>query len=463
MSRRRGPRLVGIPPIGLGTPAGESLSSYFLRLAAAHQLLPRDLARYVVDAAAWARTSDRAYTQVVSRGRSTMNGPGDAGEAWANMIGALTDQRDLELMTMVPWRGRVSLRGLMSPVRRFCPSCYWDWQEAKEPSRELLLWALSDVTHCPTHDIRLTDRCERDDCRRIQSHLGSIARTGRCYWCDESLASSPITERSEPELPGEQAWARFVADQVGAVVADGARARSETMPIMTITMARMIERAGGTMALSVRTGLSQATVAGWRSHVPTLGHLLHLSASLEVSASDLMRGDQDPRRVLNWAAPLGGDRLVSRRVARRRIDWPLVEHKLQLALTAPEALPQRTVMARIGVDPSAARKRYPALCHELSRRAARARNKRARERANSLKSDLQATVADLNGQGIYASRRQVEAKLPHLSLREPALGAAWREILIGPVALSPRGVNGESRSDGGDVLVTKQKSNDRLV
>jgi hypothetical protein len=430
LTGRRPSPLGGLQPIGLGTPLVESLASYFLRLGAQCHLLPRDLARYMVGAAGLDTSSYGAYTQVVSRGRSTMNGPDDAAEKWAGVLSTLTGQTDLELMTMVPWRGRVSSRGLMSPVRRFCSSCFWDWQEADEPVRELLLWTLTEVTLCPTHNVRLRDRCQHDGCRRVQPHLGSIARPGRCFWCDESLASPLIAEESDPARLTDRAWARFVADRVGEVLADSARARSKSMPTMTIMMTSIIEGAGGTMALSARTGVGQGTVSGWRYHVPTLGYLLHLAATLEVRVSDLMRGDP-ALGSLPTSAPLRGrDHPVRKRAARQRVDWGLVEHQLRMALKAAEALPQRLVMAQIGIDPSAARKRYPALCRALSVRAARARGKRARYRAQRHKADIRAAVVELSAQGVYASRRRVEAALPHLSLREPALGAAWHDTLL---------------------------------
>ena len=83
--------------------------------------------------------------------------------------------------------------------------------------------------------------------------------------------------------------------------------------------------------------------------------------------------------------------------------------------------------ARLGVDPSGARKHFPELSRAVGARAFEARTKRTRDRARALRSEVRATAEALQASDIHPSRRKVEARLPHLSLREPALGAAWRE------------------------------------
>lgn len=331
-------------------------------------------------------------------------------------------------------RTRVSIRQtqlpirLLAPTRRFCSACYSDWQVANEPARELLIWTVAAVTRCPIHDLPLQDHCHHLACRNPQPHMSSIGRTGRCFSCDESLALAPLIEsHKDTSAEGDRIWQRFVADRVGQVLSVAERLRAESLPAMTNTMSVLIERTGETMSFASQTGLSKSTVAGCRYHVPTLEHLLHISSALDIAVSDLLLGNLDEHQF-GWAQRRPPERAPTARSSgqRRKIDWNSIEAALELALLASDVVPQRVVMSHLGIDPSAARKRYPALCRALGDRARLARAKRTRDRRRRLRAEIRVTVATLHGQGIYPSRRQVESRLQHLSLRESELAAAWR-------------------------------------
>lgn len=426
------PLLAGLSPIGLGGPGVESLSSFFLRLAETHYVLPRDLARRVVAPSllgpkrASAPNQLTQFTRVLGRESSIMNGLDGVARQWASTLTELTGDGSLDLLTLLPWEGQLSRWGLMAHTRQYCPACYWEWDQAKAPCRELLIWTLADLKVCPYHRIPLFDRCHQPTCGRMQPHLSTIGRPGQCFLCDKPLALDPESLASQVRLeadPQEAQWATFIGEQLGAMLENSRRARGALLPPVTTTIRTLIDRSGGNQAFAAATGFSPPMVSAWRHHMPALRHLMRVSASLQLPLVDLLIGDVSRRFNQSVAVPASsaGTR------PHQRHDWERVEHELERAMTADLVVPQRALLAGLGVDPSSTRKRFPHLCQALNRRVAAAKRERAREREAQLIANVRSIVFDLHANGFYPSRTAVDARLSGTaSLREPRLAEAWR-------------------------------------
>src|ERR1051326_7416492 len=186
-------RLYHLEPAGIGTPFVESLSSYFTRLAQAHNVSAVNLyTREVAPLLQKIRTDNRRYSRnrslVIERSLGPVNGPSGITaitEAWVQTLEALTKRSDLRLLTALPLGNAVSPEHLMKKALAWCPSCYDEWHRSGETVYEPLLWMFSVVEICPRHKQPLERVCPH--CKREQIFFSSRTSSGHCSRCYGSL------------------------------------------------------------------------------------------------------------------------------------------------------------------------------------------------------------------------------------------------------------------------------------
>lgn len=110
--------------------------------------------------------------------------------------------------------------------------------------------------------------------------------------------------------------------------------------------------------------------------------------------------------------------------------WPQVESYLELILAADPPPSLRAVIRPTGRDRQALREHFPDRYEALGTRHAQWAASQAAERYASLAAELTDIVSSLRDEGVYASRRQLEARFS-ASLREPQLGQLWRSLQAG--------------------------------
>src|SRR5258707_10047006 len=125
-------RLYTLEPIGIGTPDVESLTSYVIRLAqehcvlpgtlVIHELLPLLVRQDVSESAAHypSRTWVRTF--------QALNGTGDLSRSAADALERLTTRNDLSTLTMLTWAHVISKKGLLRETQAWCPLCYEEWR-----------------------------------------------------------------------------------------------------------------------------------------------------------------------------------------------------------------------------------------------------------------------------------------------------------------------------------------------
>ena len=187
------PYFSGVVPIGLGTAALESLSSYVIRVGNRFALPAPDLLRH-------------ALGQVPGVGRrrrllawGALNGAGPSVPAAVEGIAAVTGLvggRRMSYMGLVRLL-RLYDRELVSPTRRWCPLCWGD----DDPPYDRKLWWLGLVDACPVHACLLETRC--GNCGRLQPSLTLGVRLHHCSHCGHDLMSA-----AEPLPLGTGAGAR---------------------------------------------------------------------------------------------------------------------------------------------------------------------------------------------------------------------------------------------------------------
>lgn len=150
-------RLYHLAPIGVSTPDVESLTSFMMRLAAAHcvetgTLFAQEVA-LLINGSYFLKsgTEPIAYALHLVKEIHTVNGVGPAIARWVSALESLTCQSDLHLLTMLPWRNVLTPRFLMRKTRAWCPDCFADSKDKHEPVYERLAWTLIPVSACIRH------------------------------------------------------------------------------------------------------------------------------------------------------------------------------------------------------------------------------------------------------------------------------------------------------------------------
>lgn len=187
---------------GLGTPAVESLASYFCRLADVHQVTPAQLFKVVtceheyLDSAAGQRIGEQQHREIEFCSHSTRT------VMVLKRLEKLTGAQHLICGTLLRLRGVLSANqtGSCTFKRRWCPVCY---RERDGVVVEPLAWRIQLVTRCPVHDVRLQDRCARCGSCQRDWQLGATRKL--CVKCGATLA---VTDSSSAGPTRWEAWSQ---------------------------------------------------------------------------------------------------------------------------------------------------------------------------------------------------------------------------------------------------------------
>lgn len=183
--------LYGIQPIGIGTAFVESLSSFVLRLSAAHMLRPSALMKYVIGASIDYEKHNLSSTIGGQRIIKGMNGNGREALALVDTVEKLTGQKGLKFLTMSPFSKLFSKKDLVSSVSAWCPYCLNQQREMGQTIYFPLLWCLSLFSTCRVHGNRLVTVCPH--CKLSSPTLSSRTVVGYCGKC-KSWLGAPLAK-----------------------------------------------------------------------------------------------------------------------------------------------------------------------------------------------------------------------------------------------------------------------------
>lgn len=208
-------QLYHLEPIGLGTPFVESLSSYILRLAQAHHVLPIRLAHHIQSCVA-----EKAHFPALTfQTFNAVNSNSGLAQRWVAALARLTLRQELHLLTMLPWANVFATTGLMHRHLVWCPNCFQEWRETGIPLSLPLLWLVSAVSVCLRHQKPLCTQCPF--CRQEQPAIAGTCWLGYCAHCGGLLDGNQSAEIA-PEHPWPDAtWEQkmWVAHSLGTLLA----------------------------------------------------------------------------------------------------------------------------------------------------------------------------------------------------------------------------------------------------
>lgn len=186
-------RLFRIEPIGIGTAAVESMTSYLTRLALEHRVRPSVLLLEVIRP--HLKIAHEINRNNISKKlASSIIGVGDITAALVKVMESFTLYDGLGSLTMATWTNVLSPNRLLRPIRAWCPECYEEWRLAGKTIYDPLLWSINAISICPQHEHRLCRICPH--CRSKALPFTGYSWPGYCSICKGWLGGENRAELS---------------------------------------------------------------------------------------------------------------------------------------------------------------------------------------------------------------------------------------------------------------------------
>lgn len=365
-------RLYHLTPLGVGTPAVESLSSFLLRLAAAHcvemgTLFAQEIALLLNDPYLLkSPTEPVPYALHLVKAIHSVNGLGSTLPRWVRAVETLTGQSQLQRLTMWPWERLFTPRALMRKTRAWCPDCLADNQTKNEPVYERLAWTLQTVTVCPVHARRLREVCPF--CGGSAPVLTVRAQAGHCFRCAQWLGTVlPSASAGSTPVEQEPPSALVRASLVGELLATPTNLLP---PLSSRLFADLLDHyarqvtAGNVAAFARFLGFDYLMTRALRygANRPMLHVLITLLERLELSVLEFFSGQPTGIALPDQREYQMPDRLAA------------AQALMQTAATDPSCPSVNELSRRLGYKHAGNfRQANPELCKEIAERNRRVR------------------------------------------------------------------------------------------
>ena len=400
--------LVALKPLGMGTPYRESLTSYFQRLADAHCVIPKVLARELVlpqlgfNNRVAEHQADRFWRS------SFFNGMGQVAQDWARVLGDLTSVMGLETLTLVPLRGRVGVQGTASPAKRWCPLCLEEGVQAGRPYGQLL-WEIGCVKACAKHEIALVGTCgcgsgDALNYRQVKflPHL--------CGSCGASLAG-----RVDPDLcppsDRELALARSVGKLLESPVFAGG-----TLPAKQNALAAFLKEAvrdlgeGNATCIAKLLDVSKGGLSDWchERHLPSLAQAVHIADTFGATLGEVLEGvrmdggQQVRPRSIHWRP---------RRAYFRRPNAEGLAYRLEAILLEDRPISVAETARRLGTSTRELYRLYQELASAIAARAKAWKSEEAEKRRDERLQIVRELAEELAVAGIIPTQKVLENRM----------------------------------------------------
>jgi transcriptional regulator with XRE-family HTH domain len=441
--------LYPLPPIGVGTPWVESLTSYIARLADAHCVYPGTLLDKVIvplipspsPTERRRRSSWRSRDDVDIRHHPSFRGDGNK----SNLINAtglratdalaaletLTSRTDLGSLTLLVLAELLPPRGLIRLFKAWCPVCYEEWRIGKQVIYDPLLWVFHEVSVCIRHRLHLSTHCPNPHCARQLPALTWRSRPGYCAFCHCWLgrAREKVEEMSVLESP-ELAWQQWVTQSLGTVLATIPSVlvppkRDRVRQIMTHIVEQLSR--GNVSAFARALGTARNKIEHWckGDRIPEIDILLRLCYRLEISFSDFLFSEGTAVQPHLKDGILPALFTPRKRVA---IDKKRIYQSLEQAAAGDESPPPslKEVGRRLGHQQTELYKINQTACHTIADRYTDYRSQRREQRLQGYRDEIEQVALQLQTQGIELTQKHIA---PHMAqpgiLRDPKV----RELL----------------------------------
>jgi transcriptional regulator with XRE-family HTH domain len=372
-------RFYHLEPIGVGTPYTESLTSYLIRLAQEHcvnvsQVLLTEIAPLIRREKGLSFAQFESISKVcgIDRDRTAINGMGLTATHLVMALEALTSQKDLRFLTLLPLAEIVSKRSLLRPIRAWCPICYQEWLNTEQTIYEPLLWSIKIIEFCPSHHHPLLSKCPY--CHQQQLVLCRNSRPGYCNKCGHWLGKRSSKKAVAGLREGETFDNHFsyILNNVGELIT---LASGHDLPIEGYKLQQIFSRyihqvyGGNVTALSRFVGIHVATLSCWYqgATLPQLDKLLQFTERLQISLVDFLTEEFLADDGLNQSVILPSPASQTRKHLRRLDLEKLQVIQLVLQQVLQESPPPslQDVARRLNYRSLVLQYHFPNLCSQI--------------------------------------------------------------------------------------------------
>ncbi|KUM03790.1 TniQ family protein [Chromobacterium subtsugae] len=415
-----------LPPMQGGGRATESLLSYLVRLAHAHQIDVRRLVRYTVWPVLPLDGSGLAISFYREDAR-TVNGIGRYAYAFTQALERLTSVQGLEGLTFQAWKGVIPEigAGFLAKEVRWCPACLAEQRHQRVDSHFPLVWSLDAYRVCTRHHRQLQHLCPW--CGKRQQLIPHYPDQARCTHCCGYLApaSSLQTQESiqEADLHRAHSLESMIATPEGRIMPT----QPQLMAILQTAAERWTE--GEKKKLSLMLGLGDRAIGGWanKQQKPAFPQLLQIAGKLDMTLYQLFTQplpDQAPSSAS--PAPAKGKPHPAAQRSKATL-----ESQLRQQLNAPNTTePVSRILKRIGVTRSYAKYWFPELLAQLAHKHQQSQQQATAERQIEDVERVGRIFRNLVARGDYPSiRRMSQALRPYrLSLQRGPLREEYNKL-----------------------------------
>jgi transcriptional regulator with XRE-family HTH domain len=426
------------PPIGVGTPLCESLTSYLARLAEAHCVYPGVLLQEMIvplmaETEAQGNVSEQhPLWRRDGSGSHLINVTDPRARAALHVLETLTLRSDLHALSLVALAQVLPLRGLARNRLAWCPACYEEGQASGQTLYDPLLWGFREISVCVWHGVRLQTHCPH--CTRSLPHLTWRSRPGYCAFCAGPLFGEPVRtqdliSRDTPEF----AWQQWATHALGAIVAQlpvlsAEPKRERIRQVVSNAVEQLAD--GNATAFARSLGLPRGTVENWRQgkRIPEMDMLLRLCYRLDLSLCEVLF-EREERLQPSLRDPVPPALFSSRK--RTAINQESISLSLEQAANSAEYPPPslKEVGLRLGYQPTTLYKISRAACHAIAERFTAYRQELREKRLQGYREEIRRIALYLQAEQVALTQRHIARYLAQPAiLRDPKVRELLREV-----------------------------------
>ncbi|WP_225547351.1 TniQ family protein [Chromobacterium violaceum] len=418
--------LFALPPMRGGGRATESLLSYLVRLARAHQIDTRRLVRYTIWPALPLDGAGLAISFYREDAR-TVNGIGRYAHAFTQALEQLTSVQGLEGLTLQAWKGVIPEigAGFLAKDVRWCPACLAEQRQQRVDSHFPLVWSLDAYRVCTQHHQPLRHLCPW--CGKHQQLIPHYPDQARCTHCCGYLAPASILQPPEAIQETDLRRAHSLESMIAAPEGRIIPTQSQLMAILQTAAERWTE--GEKKKLSRILGLGDRAISGWanKQQKPAFPQLLQIADKLDLTLHQLFT-EPLPDQAPSSASPAPAKGKPHPAAQRSKAT---LESQLRQQLNAPNTSePVSRILKRIGVTRSYAKYWFPELLAQLTHKHQLSRQQATAERQIEDVERVGRVFRNIVADGNYPSIRRMSQALRtyRLSLQRKPLREEYNKL-----------------------------------
>jgi transcriptional regulator with XRE-family HTH domain len=411
----------------------ECLTSYINRLARLYRISPRILVAQEIiprlSRSYYFQSSPRAISTFCRHEAMSVNSCGETSVDWSGTIEALTQQPDLQKLTLGEWAGGIPSQHLLRVTPAWCPVCYAEHPEKKLPIYQPLLWMLQIVTSCTQHRRKLEEHCKK--CQKRQTVFPSKTQPGHCTQCGVWLGVS-VEMAEESEIDEEELlWQDWVVKTIEELRTVSVASDAISWERISINLAACLEVRGEAARFSRLMGVSEKLISQWQHHeqTPSFQKVLEICYAIDISPLQLMSDPADMRNALQ--AICDHPRRQPAYHRRQVLNHEEIGEYLQAVLDGRRpcrAMSQ--IECDLGVGFRTLERIFPLECSLVSKQYKAQRAQEWRQHIASLCDEVRRITLDLNAQRIYPSATRVKTLCSNPNIfRKPECFTTWHAVL----------------------------------